>query len=749
MRQPVPIGRSAALGLFCVSVIASVLLAPVAAGAQSSQVAQQRVDGASDYEIAAALAGGTCDGPGGSHSVALASGENWPDALAGTALDRPLLLTKQAFLPAATRDYLAPCASHPHAKVIILGGPAAVSAEVAEALSALGYRVDRIQGADRYDTARRAARAFAPATLETVYLASGVNFADAVAVAPYVSVDSPLILTPKHALGAEAQRFWTDPGRTVKSVTILGGQGAISATVETELGELGFHANRVSGADRYETAAQLARLAFARAHCHPVTDVAVASGISPYGGLAASAVRSGCQPLLLAPPAASEVPESLAAFGRDWVLAAGSSATLTVTAIGSAMTVGDAALATVATGRVTDSSELTETGTGAGAPGEVQAWEQVAASVVLVQCLDSSDEPVQAGSGFAVADGRQIVTNHHVVFDDQDRPCAGIEVQVGGTFEQAPSSRVTATLQRAVKTRDLALLTLPSDAKALPPVAIATGLPRAGEPITALGYPSIGGDTMTLTTGRYSGTTLRDGVTWVKTDTQIAPGNSGGPAFNEQRQLVGVATALVLAQSGDGTGVIGSLGLLTPASDVAALLAGHIGEEPSDKPAPDEGEWTHGTASNTGRPYIILVTSAEHHTFEFPYANLLPVLIVWCNDQVQVDFWSPTFEEFRGPYISGQISISRPEVNGRVPIAYRIGGEQEPFANALWWPTEDNRALISGDAGYEFISDLLNGAGELLLGYRNFDGDDEVMIFPEIDGFVAAYDSLQQHCASP
>ena len=59
----------------------------------------------------------------GSHSVALASGENWTDALAGTALDRPLLLTAQAFLPAVTREYLAPCASHPSAKVILLDSP--------------------------------------------------------------------------------------------------------------------------------------------------------------------------------------------------------------------------------------------------------------------------------------------------------------------------------------------------------------------------------------------------------------------------------------------------------------------------------------------------------------------------------------------------------------------------------------------------------------------------------------------------
>ena len=741
-------GRSAALSFLCAAVFGSILLAPVPAAAQSAEITQRRIEAATDYELAATLAGGTCDSPGGSRSVALASGENWPDALAGTALDRPLLLTKQAFLPAATRDYLTPCATHPNAKVIVLGGPAAVSDEVVGSLNALGYRVDRIAGADRYDTARRAARAFAPASLSTVYLASGVNFADAVAIAPSVSVSSPLILTKPEMLGAEAQRFLTDPSRTIASVTILGGPAAISADVEAEVKGLGFETERVAGADRYATAAQLARLSFARPHCHPVTDVAVANGKSPYAGLVASAVRRDCQPLLLAPPADSPVPESLAAFGRDWLLAVGRSTRLTLTAIGSTSAVSDAALSTVATGRVasaTGSSDAAGTG---GSSAGTQAWEQVAASVVLVQCLDSFGEPTKSGSGFAVGDGRQIVTNHHVVFDDRNRACGGIRAWVGGTFEQAPPRYVAVTLERAVQTRDLALLTLAPDAEALPPVAIATEPLQAGEFITALGYPGIGGETMTLTTGRYSGITQRTGVTWIKTDTQIAPGNSGGPAFNDQRQLVGVATALALAQANDGTSVIGTLGLLAPTVDVTALLAGDIGDEPSDDPVADEGTWQQGTGSSTGSHFIILVATAERHTHTAPYENLVPVLIVWCDDEVQVDFWNPAFNEFRGPYIAGQIDFSNSELHGRVPIVYRIGAANEPFAHALWWPANNNRAIASGTEGHEFVSDLLNGSGELGFGYTNFDGESEGMEFPRIDGFVAAYDNLQQRCSS-
>ena len=293
--------RSLAGGALCAALVGSVLIAPQTAGAQSASIAINRVSGSSVYEVAANVGGGSCNTKIGSHSVALASGENWPDALAGTALDRPLLLTKQAFLPAVTRAYLEPCAEHPSAKVIILGGTAAVSENVAEALRAMGFRVDRISGADRYETARRAANIFAPDKLSTVYLASGVNFADAVAVAPNVTSDTPLILSTPTELHAEARRFLTDSDRDIDSVTILGGRAAISDDVEAEIQALGIETRRFAGADRYETAAMIARQSFSTPGCYPVADIAVASGTVPYGGLVAGAVRGPCQPLLLAP----------------------------------------------------------------------------------------------------------------------------------------------------------------------------------------------------------------------------------------------------------------------------------------------------------------------------------------------------------------------------------------------------------------------------------------------------------------
>ncbi len=561
--------RRLVIAMLSVALTGSVLLAPQPAAAQAASVSVQRINGSNVYQLAANVAGGSCEADTGSHSVALASGENWPDALAGAALDRPLLLTTQAFLPAVTRKYLEPCASTVNARVVILGGPAAVSEDVADSLRSMGYRVDRVAGADRYDTARRIARWFAPASVSTVYLASGANFADAVAIAPSVTGDTPLILTTPGELHHQARRFLTDEGRQFASVTILGGTAAVSAQVEAEIKDMGIPTNRIAGADRYETAALIARRSLGMAGCHPVTDIAVASGTVPFGGLAAGAVRSPCQPLLLAPGPGSPVPLALVEFGQDWRLAIGGSTAAKVTGIGPSSVVPTGPLAIVAAGLVRS--------TGDGEDSRLSGWNAVAPSVVQVRCVSPAGATRKRGSGFIVGDGDRIVTNHHLVFDDSGRECPRLRAYLGGTFEKAPLRFVPLAVVRADEARDLALLRMDPGGDLPPALPIATEPLQAGETLTAIGYPTIGGDSLTLTTGRYSGTIELRELTWIKTDTPIAPGNSGGPVLNERREVIGVATLLNLALRSSGA-TLGTLSLLVPAEDIRALIAGDLGE---------------------------------------------------------------------------------------------------------------------------------------------------------------------------
>lgn len=87
--------------------------------------------------------------------VILATGANYPDALAGgllsSALEAPILLTQKDLLPPETA---AEIVRRGTPKVIILGGIGVVSDQVKSALQALGITdIERLGGNNRYETA--------------------------------------------------------------------------------------------------------------------------------------------------------------------------------------------------------------------------------------------------------------------------------------------------------------------------------------------------------------------------------------------------------------------------------------------------------------------------------------------------------------------------------------------------------------------------------------------------------------------
>ena len=108
-----------------------------------------------------------------------------------------------------------------------------------------------------------------------------------------------------------------------------------------------------------------------------------------------------------------------------------------------------------------------------------------------------------------------------------------------------------------------------------------------------VGFPALGGETLTTIRGIISGTRVIDGVTWIKTDAGISGGNSGGAALDADGFLVGVPTMYSSTEdgelvdcrpgadtNGDGTiderdgcqSVGGTLSLLSPVAEVEALL---------------------------------------------------------------------------------------------------------------------------------------------------------------------------------
>lgn len=154
-----------------------------------------RVSGEDRYETAAMLTAGVDP----VDEVFVVSGEGFPDALtAGPAAARQgtvLVLTRTASLPQPSADTLTRLAP---SKVTVVGGPAAVSdAVVAQIQQALpGATVSRVSGPNRYATAAAVADAVWPNGAESVFLAPGAKFPDALSGTPAATLnDAPILLT--------------------------------------------------------------------------------------------------------------------------------------------------------------------------------------------------------------------------------------------------------------------------------------------------------------------------------------------------------------------------------------------------------------------------------------------------------------------------------------------------------------------------------------------------------------------------
>jgi putative cell wall-binding protein len=226
----------------------------------------------------------------------IASGQNYPDAIAGGPLFgkdvAPLFLTDNEAGSVGGHARL----RYMEVKhVPILGGHAAVNKYVEYDIKEAKPSVttERVAGVDRYDTAALAAKKAYP-TSETVILASGQNFPDALAAGPAAAVAKlPVLLSDPKFLPARTLEALRDHG--AKSVIIIGGASAVNDDVVRKLEAEGFSTRRVAGQDRFLTAIEVAKEFFPTAE-----RAALASGESFQAALTVSAVAAKIQgPLLL------------------------------------------------------------------------------------------------------------------------------------------------------------------------------------------------------------------------------------------------------------------------------------------------------------------------------------------------------------------------------------------------------------------------------------------------------------------
>ncbi|MEV8214490.1 cell wall-binding repeat-containing protein [Leifsonia sp. NPDC077715] len=153
----------------------------------------------------------------------------------------------------------------------------------------------RISGSDRFDTSVAVSKAAYPASgVPVVYIASGMNFADALSAGPAAAAQKgPLLLSTgadvTASVLAEVKRL------APAKIVVVGGVNAVSAAAVAKLAALQPNVQRIAGSDRFETSRLLAQYAFPG-----VKGAYFASGLNfPDALSAASAAGAGGQPVVL------------------------------------------------------------------------------------------------------------------------------------------------------------------------------------------------------------------------------------------------------------------------------------------------------------------------------------------------------------------------------------------------------------------------------------------------------------------
>lgn len=182
-----------------------------------------------------------------SNIVILANGRNYVDALPASTLanrlEAPILLTEKNAIPEST---LAEIERLGAGKAYILGGESTIEPAVATALEEKGLTVQRIGGADRYETSELILKELeSHMEILSVYLTSSI--ADAVSSGAYRGKDIPLALVRKDV----PSNFLI--GYPVNKI-VLGGENSVSKKAYDAVGAI----ERIGGRNRYETAVMIA-----------------------------------------------------------------------------------------------------------------------------------------------------------------------------------------------------------------------------------------------------------------------------------------------------------------------------------------------------------------------------------------------------------------------------------------------------------------------------------------------------------
>jgi len=241
-----------------------------------------RIQGATRYDTAVAISKKAFTGT--APAVVMASGEDYPDALTGSALagaaSGALLLTGKSSLPDVIKTELKRL--NP-SQIYVMGSAAAISETVATAIKAAvpAATVTRVEGVDRYETARKAAdRVFALKAPTKAIVVNGTAWPDAASVSALAYAKSyPILLAKPSELGTQTAEYLS--ARKPATTYVIGSETVVPKAVYDAIpAATGNTALRLSGPNRYATAAAVARQSITLTEGFSATEVYITTGLN-------------------------------------------------------------------------------------------------------------------------------------------------------------------------------------------------------------------------------------------------------------------------------------------------------------------------------------------------------------------------------------------------------------------------------------------------------------------------------------
>lgn len=246
-------------------------------------------------------------------TVVLASGQNIADALVASSYadieEAPILLTNKNSISDEVLDEIERLKAD---KVVIVGGQSSISSSVESRLKKEDIKVKRISGSDRFDTSDKLSQEVSRLSKKSnqAILVNGYKNIDALSVSSLATKEElPILLNGRNALNMSVKNRLKQ--MNVNKVYIIGGNNSISSDVEKELKKMQISVVRLSGTDRYETSANIAKYAY-----KDFDEAIVASGENPVDALAASTLTGKKEaPILLTNK--NKIPKSIKKIIED------------------------------------------------------------------------------------------------------------------------------------------------------------------------------------------------------------------------------------------------------------------------------------------------------------------------------------------------------------------------------------------------------------------------------------------------